>query len=146
MKFSCERCLYSTDLKICFERHKLSKTHIKKETDIFEGRYQCKICNKTYKSNCGYYTHTKKCKKRDDEEKEKKKKDEEEIRKIIIELYKQNNEIINKHKEILKENSEMKNLLVEISKKENNITNIENNTNSHNKIKKESKLLGAISN
>ena len=80
------------------------------------------------------------------QELEKKRKDEEEIRSIIISLYKQNNEIINKNtelykqnNEILKENSEMKNMLVELSKKEyvTKVENIDNsqNTNSHNKIK-----------
>lgn len=135
MKFSCERCLYSTDLKVCFERHKNSKTHIKKENDEFEGKFQCKLCSKTYKSNCGFYSHKKKCimgkKLKEEEDIEKKKKEYEEIKKIVIDLYKQN-------KEIIKENSEMKNMIIEISKKE-NITKIENidnsqNTNSKNKI------------
>jgi hypothetical protein len=145
MKFSCEKCFYYTDSKFCFENHKKSKNHIKRETNEYQGNFECKICNKTYKSYCGYYNHHKICeskkKIKDEEENERKRKYEEEIRKIIIDLYKQNteiinknNEIINKNNEIIKENSEMKNLLVEISKKENNITNIENNTNSKNKI------------
>lgn len=130
-KFSCEKCLYFTDLKICFERHKLSKTHIKKENNEFEGKYQCKICNKSYRSNCGYYGHVKACEKskklKDEQELESKRKEYEEIKKIIIDLYKQNNEI-------LKENAEMKNMLVEISKKDFVTNNIENNTNSKNKF------------
>ena len=116
MKFSCEKCLYSTDSKFCFEQHKLSKTHIKKENNDFEGNFKCKFCSKTYKSNCGYYSHRKKCIIEKNKKEEEKKKEEDEIRKIIIDLYKQNNE--------------MKDMLVEISKKE----NITNNTNSHNKI------------
>lgn len=138
-KYSCEKCLYSTDLKFCFEQHKISKTHIKKENDDYEGKFKCKICCKEYKSKNGYYTHRKNCiidknKKEEErlkEEEIEKKKEYEEIKKIIIDLYKQNNEII-------KENSEMKNMLVEISKKDNimKIENIDNsqNTNSNNKI------------
>jgi predicted HTH domain antitoxin len=130
-KFSCEKCLYSTESKFCFDTHKKSITHIKKENNEFEGKFNCKNCNKYYKSKSGYYTHWKRCQeeknKKDEEEKERKKKEEDEIRKIVIDLYKQNSEII-------KENAEMKNMLVELSKKE-NITNIDNsqNTNSHNK-------------
>ena len=140
-KFSCEKCLYSTDLKFCFEQHKLSKTHIKKDNNEFEGKFKCKFCDKSYRSNNGYYKHRKTCqvekKIKDDEEIEKKLKEYEEIKKIIIDLYKQNTEILKENKEIIKENSEMKNMLVEISKKDfvtNNIENIENNTNSHNKF------------
>lgn len=133
-KFSCEKCLYSTDSKQHFESHKKSKTHFKKENNIFESNYQCVICSKTYRSNLGYYSHRKKCianrKVKDEEEIEKKKKDDdekEEMRKIVIDLYKQN--------------TEMKTMLVELSKKEfiTKVENIDNsqttNTNSHNKIK-----------
>ena len=44
-KFSCEKCCYSTDSKYHFEQHKLSKTHINKENNNFEGKYTCKICS-----------------------------------------------------------------------------------------------------
>jgi hypothetical protein len=120
MKYSCENCLYSTDSKFCFESHKKSKTHVKREKNEFEGNFQCKICNKTYTTNSGLWHHKRKC------EEEKKRKDEEDIRKIIIDLYKQNNEII-------KENAEMKNMLIELSKKD--FTKIDNSQiNSNNKI------------
>jgi len=128
MKFSCEKCCYFTDLKCDFEKHKKSKTHIQKENGEFEGKYQCKICNKTYNSNAGLWKHKKKCemeKKRKDEE-EKKRKDEEEKRK-------ENEEMRNIVKELLKDNKEMKNMLIELSKKE--FTKIDNSqTNSNNKI------------
>jgi hypothetical protein len=119
MKFSCEKCLYSTDSKCYFESHKKSKTHIKKENNEFEGKYECKICNKTYISNVGLWKHKKKC------EEEKKRKENEEMKNIVTQL--------------LKDNKEMKNMLIEISKKEftkiENIENIDNSqTNSNNKI------------
>ena len=157
MKFSCERCLYSTDLKKCFERHKLSKTHIKKENGEFEAKYKCKFCEKTFKSKNGYYNNLRFCKltqtkkeqdalekkKKDEEEIEKKLKEYEEIKKMIIDLLKSNNEILKtntdlnkQNKEILQENTEMKNMFVEISKKDFVTNNIDNshNINSKNKI------------
>jgi hypothetical protein len=119
MSFSCEKCLYSTDSKFCFESHKKSKTHIQKEKNEFVENYQCKICNKTYKSRAGLWRHKKKC------EEEKKRKENEEMRNIVTQL--------------LKDNKEIKSMLNEISKKEfTKIENIHNsnshNTNSHNKI------------
>jgi hypothetical protein len=60
-KFSCEKCNYYTDSNFCIESHKKSNTHIQRENDEFEGKYKCKICNKTYKSNCGFYSHRKTC-------------------------------------------------------------------------------------
>jgi len=119
MKFSCEKCLYSTDSKFCFESHKKSKIHIQKENNEFVENFQCKICNKTYKSRVGLWRHKKKC------EEEKKRKENEEMKNIVTQL--------------LKDNKEMKNMLIEISKKEftkiENIENIDNSqTNSNNKI------------
>jgi len=131
MKYSCEKCFYSTDSKYYFESHKKSKTHIKRENGEFEGKFQCKICKKTYISNFGLWNHKKKC------EVEKKRKEEEEIRRIVIDLYKQNNDIIKENAELknffIKENNEMKNMLIELSKKD-SVGKIENHTNSHNKI------------
>jgi hypothetical protein len=124
MKFSCDNCLYFTDSKFCFENHKKSKAHIKREKNEFDGKFQCKICNKTYTTNAGLWHHKKIC------EKEKKRKDEDEIRKIVIDLFKQNNEIIKDNAELKKDNAEMKNMLIELSKKD--FTKIENNNNCHN--------------
>jgi len=116
MKFSCEKCLYSTDSKFCFESHKKSKIHIQKENNELVENFQCKICNKTYKSRVGLWRHKKKC------EEEKKRKENEEMKNIVTQL--------------LKDNKEMKNMLIEISKKEfTKIENIDNSqTNSNNKI------------
>jgi hypothetical protein len=139
MKFSCERCFYSTNTKSCFEKHKKSKTHIQKENNEFEENYECEDCHKKYKSYVGLWKHKKNCesiKKREDEEKkskedeEKKRKEDEEMRNLIKCIIKDN-------AELKKDNAEMKNMLIEISKKE-NITKIENidnsQTNSNNKI------------
>lgn len=128
MKYSCEICLYSTNSKSHFDTHKKSKSHLAKENNNYEAKYQCDNCKKIYKSWCGYYTHKKKCiteKKKKDEDIDKKLKDED-IRQIVINLYKQN-------ADLYKQNTEMKNMIMELSKKE-NVTKIENidNTNSLN--------------
>ena len=72
-KFSCEKCNYYTDIKCDFESHKKSNTHIQKENGEFEGKYQCKICNKDYKSRVGLWHHKKSCQleKEDETKKEK---------------------------------------------------------------------------
>jgi hypothetical protein len=135
MKFSCDKCCYSTDSKCYFESHKKSKTHIKKEKNEFEENYECRICKKTYKSRVGLWHHNKKC------EEDKKRKEDEEMRNLVKCIIKDNTEIknflIKENAEMKKENNEMKNMLIELSKKE-NITNIENidnsQTNSNNKI------------
>ena len=136
-KFSCEKCLYSTDSKFCFNNHKKSKNHITRENNEYQEIFKCMICNKSYKSYCGFYNNRKRC------ESEKKKKDEEEIenkRKEIEEIQKKLKEFEEIKKiviDLYKQNSEMKNMLVEISKKDfvtnNNIDN-SHNTNSHNKF------------
>jgi len=61
-KFSCEKCLYFTDIKYNFENHKKSKIHLKKQENEFEGNYECKNCKKTYKSHSGLWKHNKLCK------------------------------------------------------------------------------------
>jgi hypothetical protein len=60
-KFSCEKCLYFTDVKYNFENHKKSKTHLKKQENEFEDNYECKNCKKTYKSHSGLWKHKKLC-------------------------------------------------------------------------------------
>jgi hypothetical protein len=127
MKFSCEKCLYYTNKKFCFENHKKSKTHIQKERGEFDGSFQCKICSKNYKSSSGLWNHKKIC------EMEKKRKEDEELRNLIRSVIKDNIEMKKQNNEILKENNEMKNMLIELSKKD-SVGKIENHTNSHNKI------------
>jgi hypothetical protein len=72
-KFCCEKCNYYTDIKCDFDKHKKSNTHIQKENGEFEGKYQCKICNKTYNTNAGLWKHKKSCQleKEDETKKEK---------------------------------------------------------------------------
>jgi len=86
-KFSCEKCNYYTDIKFCIEKHKESKTHEKKYKDEFEGKKQCKICNKKYKSKSGFYNHQKKCQmEKENETKKEKEKEREKISGLLKEI------------------------------------------------------------
>lgn len=138
MKYSCETCLYSTNSKSHFDTHKKSKSHLAKENNNFEAKYECVNCKKQYKSCCGYYTHRRKCESNKKIKEEEKVRNNDEIRQLVIDLYKQNNQIMRDNNAIIKENAEMKNMLIELSKKDigNNIitNNIENNNTNNNKI------------
>jgi hypothetical protein len=56
LKFVCEKCVYSTNLKHCFDNHLKSKKH----NEIRNNNFTCKICNKIYQSSNGLWRHNKK--------------------------------------------------------------------------------------
>ena len=58
-KFCCEKCNYYTNTKQDFEKHILTKKHIDNK---IEYKYECKNCNKKYKSNTGLWYHKNICK------------------------------------------------------------------------------------
>ena len=55
--FNCTDCNYITNNKRDFERHLLTRKHIKNTKKI----YVCSKCNKTYEAKTSYYIHKKKC-------------------------------------------------------------------------------------
>ena len=57
--YSCEKCKYTTIVKSNYSKHLLSNKHINEEV---VNNYECKSCNKMYKSNQGLWAHNKKCK------------------------------------------------------------------------------------
>ena len=60
MKYSCEKCVYSTDIKQNYNNHLLSKRH--NETIPENSKFSCEKCKKKYKSYMGLLKHnTKKC-------------------------------------------------------------------------------------
>jgi hypothetical protein len=61
-RYSCEKCLYFTNIKQSFDRHKKTKTHCQKEKNEFQENYECENCKKTYRSNVGLWKHKKNCK------------------------------------------------------------------------------------
>jgi hypothetical protein len=58
-KFSCEKCKYSTNIKDCIQKHRLSIKHLTENTN----KFVCKSCDKTYKTQSGLCHHKHRCKK-----------------------------------------------------------------------------------
>ena len=125
--FFCEKCNYSTLRKSQYERHILTRKHIKtipdnensskKFQDLFPKNYSCGSCEKYFYDRAGLWRHNKKChnlSNNKDNDKETLKTDNKPTDNELIML-------------LIKENSEMKNLMMEV------IKNGTHNTNSHNK-------------
>ena len=110
-KYSCDKCLYFTNIRQSFDRHNKTKTHKQKENNEFQVNYECKNCNKTYTSNVGLWKHKKHCKKSIKIEKPLNKN-------ILLEfIEKQNNELV----EIKNTIREMKEAIIKIDTKINNL-------------------------
>jgi len=69
-RFCCENCDYNTDRKSNFDNHLLSLRHhkasfgnqlkqIKQSTS--KNKFECELCNKTYKTNSGLWKHKQQC-------------------------------------------------------------------------------------
>ena len=68
MKHSCDCCGYNTNIKRDFDKHILTPKHLKnkennKTTEQINAEliYECKNCNKKYKTNMGLWKHKKTC-------------------------------------------------------------------------------------
>jgi hypothetical protein len=68
MKYKCEICEYSTNIRCNYNKHLLSKQHNKMITFIVEEKNTlkkeslcCLLCGMTYKHSSSYYKHKKKC-------------------------------------------------------------------------------------
>jgi len=64
-RFGCIDCGYFTDVNQSIKRHMLSKRHLLKKNPVqvdVTTKYQCKICDKKYKSQPGLWLHNQKCK------------------------------------------------------------------------------------
>jgi hypothetical protein len=60
-KYSCEKCLYFTNKKYCFDKHNKSKIHEQKQNNEYEEKYECVSCKKKYKTQSGLWKHKKLC-------------------------------------------------------------------------------------
>ena len=58
-KYSCENCKYSTNIKDCINKHRLSRKYLAENTNTFA----CKSCDKIYKTQSGLCHHKHRCKK-----------------------------------------------------------------------------------
>jgi len=145
-KFYCEKCNYICSRNANFERHILTDKHkwihdvSKNDTKLASNeqneknyRYKC-ICGKEYSFSQGLSKHKKQCS-YFLEEKGIHKKDEPEFKiltNLVLEVVKQNKQLINQNNETQKQNQEFANKIIEMSKNGVVNTTITNN-NSHNK-------------
>ena len=66
-KFTCVKCNYITFRKNNFEKHKLTRKHLKNTQGNFgkleetQKVVKCEFCNKIFKSKSGKWKHKKKC-------------------------------------------------------------------------------------
>jgi hypothetical protein len=137
-KFHCHCCDYSCRNKFDFNKHLLTRKHEKmaicdilvtngdtESLKVADGSFQCKKCNKIYKSRNGLWTHQKKCTFEDPDSK------------IICKLIDQNMELVTQNQEFKqmmveqnKQNADLQKQLLDLAK-ETKITTINNNTNNN---------------
>jgi len=134
--FCCENCNYITSRKMNYDRHKLSVKHYKMlmepKSNSIEPKieqkmsYKC-ICGIVYKYSRGLSKHKKKCSYQINTNES----DFKSFTNLVLEVVKQNQELISLNSETQKHNQELTNKLVEICGNVTNNTQI--NNNSHNK-------------
>jgi len=118
--FICNLCNYKTDKKFNYDKHILTRKHLKSinGNEFVEKNsekiYECEMCNKNYKDLSGLWRHKKKCKPLED------------VKQITD--YSNNTLIL----ELIKQNQEFQKQILELVK-EKGFGNITNNTNSNNK-------------
>ena len=108
-KYSCDICNYNTNIKQNYDKHLLTDKHINNNNNNIVCKYECKSCNKKYKSNTGLWKHKKTCK----EIKEVKIEVSNELMNTIII---QNKEITEQNKEQNEEIKELKNMIIQLLK------------------------------
>lgn len=136
-KYFCKycnfKCMYNSD----WERHKSTYKHIKKvkimkqnicDNDIANEIIQCNICFLKYKTLSGLWKHKQTCKPIIKEEKEEKEESNDNTNKIILKIFEENSNLINK---LANDNTELHNIIKEIVKS-GIMTNSHNTNNSHN--------------
>jgi hypothetical protein len=130
-KFICNNCNYKTCRKSQYDRHLLTTKHIKmlltdhtNDNDSNKYDFNCISCNKKYKSRVGLWNHKKKCIETSTVS--------EVNEKIIVELFKQNNEfhqlLVEQNKIIVDQNQK----LIDLSSKPTTIINTNVTKNSFN--------------
>jgi len=142
-KYYCKNCDYGTSKKSSYEDHLTTRKHIK--SMIFNENlpnlpktcheYVCQICNKKYKDNSGLWRHKKICNIKEEVDiiQPVKKLSELDKDELIIQLLKQNAELIKGQQDMMINQQDM---IIKLSENGiNNNTNHSHNTttNSHNK-------------
>lgn len=147
--FCCVNCDYNTSRKLNYVRHLLTDKHKKHsmEPKIYSmepnieqieqieqnTRFKC-ICGKTYTYSRGLSKHKKTCSyKYSNEINCKNEVDFKNLTNFVLEIVKQNHELVLLNTEAQKQNQELTNKIVEMNKVTNNNTLINNHSNNNNK-------------
>ena len=162
-KFRCELCKTETSNKKDFNKHLLTRKHMKMETPTQIEKLEksplsvCSKCNKSYETRSGLWKHQKTCTVIDNkadnvivcdsiniEDPEaiqlhiletSASSENKIITNLILELIKSNNELQKQHSEMHKQNTELQKQVLEVCKNTSNINNINNNNNNNNNNK-----------
>jgi hypothetical protein len=144
--FSCEYCDYISCKKSNYERHLLTEKHKRihleeSGIELFEQNeqkenkkeFKC-ICGKNYKFSQGLSKHKKICSYSTEKNITYKNQDEfKNLTNLVLEVVKQNKELITLNTEAQKHNQELTNKIVEMCGTTNNNTLINNHSNNNNK-------------
>jgi hypothetical protein len=144
--YSCEYCDYITCKKSNYDRHILSDKHKKihleesgmefleqNEQKDVKKEFKC-ICGSTYKFSQGLSKHKKKCSYQSEQNITYKNQDQfKALTDLVLEVVKQNKELVTLNTEAQKYNQELTNKIVEICGTTNNNTLINNHSNNNNK-------------
>jgi len=135
--YSCKNCDYITSSFKDFNKHLHTNKHLNRtnsnnlEQNILENpkEYKCKFCDKCYKARNSLWYHEQKC------NIQKINNDEPSDKQLILQILKQNSELIKENFELRKEQTDIKELILEIVKNgtHNTTNNTTTHTNSHNK-------------
>jgi hypothetical protein len=146
-KYTCEFCYYYTSKKKDYHKHKLTAKHKKYENgSILEVTETQKIpsyiceCFKQFYTHSGLWKHKQKCKlmkynkENDEDYKENDDSDVKMLTNLVLEVVKQNQELICQNTESQKQNQELQKHMLDICKNGTTNTTITNsNNNSNNK-------------
>jgi len=144
-KFYCIYCNYGTSKKSSYDDHLETLKHKKNANgnvldtswkqnlpEFCPTNFTCKNCSKEFKNRSGLWKHNQKCEKNNDSNNIIDSKDVNLLTNMVLEVVKQNKELVEQNNETQKQNQDLINKLYEICK--NGTTNTTNNhTNSHNK-------------
>ena len=111
-KHYCELCNYSTSRSDNYAKHVLTAKHKKVvniNKNVGESSYSCEDCRKKYKSRTGLWRHKKKCSLKEEENTMILSRPNI-VNDLIIELIKQNGELITRNGELQKQLLEISNV------------------------------------
>jgi len=134
--YSCESCAFNTSNKYDFEKHELTRKHLKNvELNHFEhfnakkrNQYICSHCHKIYSNKSSLWYHSKKCTHASNNIENSTK-----VEQTLENTMALNDNSVNLHVivlDLLKQNNELQMQLIELSKEKS--INMNNNTNSNN--------------